>query len=123
MKRSMFISDTKGELYEHTASELKNQGYKVLLINFTNYEHSEFFNPLTPIYRKYQSMYALYDEVELVKTKKGNRNKFRGKIYESQAELDHIIAQLQKKIKNDVAYDIETMASYIIKEKVTNDPY
>ena len=53
-KRSMLIADPKGELYRKTAATLKEQGYKVMLLNFRNYRNSECWNMLTPIFRKYQ---------------------------------------------------------------------
>ena len=37
VKRSMIISDPKGELYRSTASELEKQGYRVILLNFSHF--------------------------------------------------------------------------------------
>ncbi len=87
-KKHMIITDPKGEVYERTAATLKAQGYKVMLLNFRDPEHSEYWNPLTPIYRKYMEYLNLGKEVELVETEDGLFNRFRGKIYTDQDELD-----------------------------------
>lgn len=80
-KKSMVISDPKGEIYRHTASTLEKERYTILFLNFRDYKHSECWNPLTPIYRKYQSIFAIYDGIEVVDTPKGPRNRLRGKVY------------------------------------------
>ncbi|MBQ7412226.1 MAG: type IV secretory system conjugative DNA transfer family protein [Clostridia bacterium] len=88
-KKSMVISDPKGEIYTKTAKTLEDEGYSVYLLNYRDPEHSEFWNPLTPIYREYHKVFKLYDEVEAVETERGLRNKFRGKIYDDQEMLDN----------------------------------
>ena len=88
-KKSMVISDPKGEIYKKTAKTLEDEGYSVYLLNYRDPEHSEFWNPLTPIYREYHKVFKLYDEIEVVDTPNGERNKFRGKIYDDQLELDN----------------------------------
>ena len=40
-KKSMVISDPKGEIYRRTSAVLKKEGYEVLLLNFRDYMHSE----------------------------------------------------------------------------------
>lgn len=88
-KKSMVISDPKGEIYTKTAKTLEDEGYSVYLLNYRDPEHSEFWNPLTPIYREYHKVFKLYDEIEVVETERGLRNKFRGKIYDDQEMLDN----------------------------------
>lgn len=48
-RESMVLTDPKGELYRHTASWLKGQGYKVVLIDLDNPKRGNRWNPLTPI--------------------------------------------------------------------------
>lgn len=43
---NIVVTDPKGELYRRTASYLKNQNYKVLVLNFRDY-NGEGYNPLT----------------------------------------------------------------------------
>ncbi len=122
-KKSMIISDPKGEIYRKTAAMLRKEGYEVLLLNFRDYLHSECWNPLTPIFRKYQVAINLYDEVELVETKHGPKNKFRGKIYYNQKELDENIEMLKNSLLTEVGNDIDAISLIVIPRKDVKDPY
>lgn len=122
-KRSMIISDPKGELYRHTAATLKKEGYRVLLLNFRDYMHSERWNMLTPIFRKYQSSFSVYDEVGVAETPDGLRNIFRGKIYESREELDKELTQHVNIQLDSVGNDIDDLAAMLITTQKTDDPY
>lgn len=53
-KPSMVISDPKKELYIDNAKKLEQEGYRVILLDFTDYRHSDCWNPLTKYYRLYQ---------------------------------------------------------------------
>lgn len=123
IKRNMIISDPKGELYRHTAATLKKAGYKVLLINFRDYRHSECWNLLTPIFRKYRNAYEVYDEVGVADTDAGPRNTFCGKIYESQEELDTDLRRMQRIRLDAVGNDIDDLAAMFISTKKLTDPY
>ena len=122
-KRGMIISDPKGELYRMTAATLMKEGYKVKLINFRDYKHSECWNLLTPIFRKYRKAVSVYDEVEVVETEAGTRNAFRGKIYESQEELDDHLERLRDMLLDEVGNDIDTVAEMLITVESQKDPY
>lgn len=122
-KRSMIISDPKGEIYRFTAAELRANGYKVMLLNFREYLHSECWNLLTPIFRKYKKIDAVTDEVGVVDTDDGPRNCFRGKIYADQRELDADIERAKSLLEGEVGNDIDNVASMFIETKNTRDPY
>ena len=122
-KKSMLISDPKGEIYRHTAGELQRQGYDVKLINIRDALHSEFWNPLTPIFREYRKVCEIADSVETVKTPKGLRNRFFGKIYEDQAELDRMIARRQRMAMGTVEKDVEALSHMLIPVRTMKDPY
>ena len=122
-KRSMVISDPKGELYRLLSKTLRDEGYKVKLINFRDFMHSEYWNPLTPIYDKYIKAYHLEDEVEVVDTPHGARNKFMGVIYEDQVELDTAIRQMKTVAMEDVGNDIDNMATRFILLESVREPY
>jgi hypothetical protein len=53
-KPSIVISDPKQELYRGNAKKFADKGYRVLMLDFTNYMHSDCWNPLTVYYRAYQ---------------------------------------------------------------------
>lgn len=52
-KPSIVISDPKQELYRCNAKKFADKGYRVLMLDFTNYLHSDCWNPLTKYYRAY----------------------------------------------------------------------
>ncbi len=53
-KRSVFITDPKGEIYQTTSKMFQNQGYKILTIDFRNPELSNKINILDPIIKEYE---------------------------------------------------------------------
>lgn len=124
VKRSMIISDPKGELYRNTAETLKQQGYKVRLLNFRDYKHSECWNMLTPIFRKYQKVLHIYDEVGVTEKDGVYFNVFQGKVYNDQRELDQDILRAKQMLTDDVGNDIDGVASMFL-EGIENDkdPY
>ena len=122
-KRSMVISDPKGELYKLTSATLKKEGYRIRLLNFRDYEHSECWNPITPIYKMYVKAISIADEVQCVPTENGMRNVFRGKIYESQRELDDVIKRCTKIALADVANEIDHFAAMTVPTEDMRQPY
>ena len=122
-KRSMVISDPKGEIYRLTSETLRKQGYRVILLNFRDYVHSECWNPLTPIFRKYRKAVGIYDEVGVVDTDGGPRNIFRGVVYDVQRELDDAIDLAKTMMIEEVGNDIDTIATMFLPTVNTRDPY
>lgn len=51
---SMIITDPKGEIYEYSADYLKQQGYKIIVLNFRDPQNGNAWNPLTLPYRYYK---------------------------------------------------------------------
>ena len=122
-KRSMVISDPKGELYKLLSQTLRNEGYKIRSLNFRDFLHSECWNPLTPIYDKYVRAYNLEDEVVSVETPNGYRNMFMGIVYESQEQLDAAVRQMKRLAMEDVASDIDNLAIRFINIENVREPY
>ncbi len=52
---SMIITDPKGELYEYCAEYLKEQGYKIIVLNFRDPKNGNAWNPLTLPYQNYKN--------------------------------------------------------------------
>lgn len=52
---SMIITDPKGEIYEYSADYLKQQGYKIIVLNFRDPQNGNAWNPLTLPYRYYKN--------------------------------------------------------------------
>lgn len=112
-KKSLVISDPKGEVRKKTEGKLRAEGYRVLCYDFRDATNSECWNPLTSIYRKYHSALDIEDEVELVDTPNGPKNSFRGKVYSDQKKLDEDIARIRRLIIEEVGADIDRMAVII----------
>lgn len=51
---SMVITDPKGEIFKYSASYLKEQGYKIIVLNFREPYRGNSWNPLTLPYRYYK---------------------------------------------------------------------
>lgn len=49
-KPNLFLTDPKGELFNRNARHLKEQGYKLFLLNFKDLVRSDSWNPLLEIY-------------------------------------------------------------------------
>ncbi len=123
VKKSMIMSDPKGELYRHTAATLRKEGYRVILLNFRDYLHSECWNMLTPIFRKFKKIEKIIDEVTVVETENGAKNQFRGRIYDSQQELDEDIRRAMDLLSGEVGNDIDNIANMFIETRKQDDPY
>lgn len=124
-KCGMMISDPKGELYRLTADRLAKEGYDVKLVNFRDSSHSECWNPLTPVFRKYRRAVEVAEEVRLVQTPDGYRNEFRGKVYNSQENLDSDLEREKRLRLDEVAGLIDNVAQVFVTtpEKANVDPY
>ncbi|MCD8205621.1 MAG: type IV secretory system conjugative DNA transfer family protein [Clostridia bacterium] len=122
-KKSMIISDPKGELYRKTSGYLKKMGYDVKLLNFRDCEHTEYWNPLTPIFRKYRDMRGMCDRVRLVETSQDVfLHEFDGKIYDDEEELRSHITRMQKVRMCEVENEIDAVAEMYITTACTKDP-
>lgn len=120
---SLLITDPKGELYTLCSERLRKLGYKVILLNFRDYTHSETWNPLTPIFRKYQKAFSLHKKVKAKKENGKYCLEYRGKTYRSVDELNKAIERDKQMILHDVENDINTLALSLITTEHTNDPY
>ncbi len=115
-KTNLVISDPKGEILANCGNDLKAAGYKILLLDFRDSLKSECWNPLTPIFRKYQKAFNVAEEVEVVDTPDGPRNKFMGRVYNDQRKLDRDLEQRKQIVLQDVACDVDTLANILIVE-------
>ncbi|MBE6958179.1 MAG: type IV secretory system conjugative DNA transfer family protein [Ruminococcaceae bacterium] len=122
-KPSLVISDPKQELYRSNAQKFADKGYRVLMLDFTNYMHSDCWNPLTKYYRAYQKYLNVGASVKVVQTEHGSRNEFQGIIYENQEELDLAIAEVREGYVDEVEKGITALAGAIIPTQNTKDPF
>lgn len=114
VKCNMILSDPKGEVYQHTAKTLEEEGYKVYLINLRDHRRSECWNPLTPIFRKYEKAMSLADEVETVYEKDRKFYRFMDKEYTDLVELEKDLNIEQNAQLDDVYNDIDLFVEMTI---------
>ena len=123
-KDSMLITDPKGELYAKSAEMLGRQGYKVVLVNFRDYRHSEFWNPLTQIFRKYRRASECAKRVRVVKVSdKEYIYEFDGRSYPTKAALNLAMERAKKELIADISLEIEALALNLVPTMNTRDPY
>lgn len=123
-KDSMIITDPKGELYRLTADRLRKEGYVVKLLNFRDYKHSEYWNPLTGIYRKYQAAMDILNEITARQTETGAwLYEFRGETYTDANKAEIRALKEQIVAINDVKNEIENFATNLVITYSSTDPY
>ena len=88
---SMVITDPKKEIYYKTAATFRDQGYNIKVIDFTDFNNTDRWNPFTPIFRHYRKMVEVRRSVKVTEVDGVLYNEFGGKIYKSQEELDFAI--------------------------------
>ena len=92
-KRSVFITDPKGEIYQTTSKMFKDNGYRILTIDFRNPEKSNKINILEPIIAEYEE-YIKFEKLSnesLEETEKLNYNNLS---MSSLAETNRLISSL-----------------------------
>ncbi len=122
-KPSLVISDPKQELYRSNVKKFEKNGYRVIVVDFTNYLHSDCWNPLTKFYRLYQKYLEVESLVTVVETKDGPRNEFCGVIYDSQKKLDAAINEMRERYFDEVEKGITSLSHSVIPGINTKDPF
>ncbi len=122
-KPSLVISDPKQELFRETADKFAANGYRVLVLDLTNYHVSDCWNPLTGFYRLYQQYLAVDKEITVTKTPNGLRNVFRGVVYESQQALDDAVSDARDSIFDEIEKGLTAFSANVIPSVDKDDPY
>lgn len=92
-KRSVFITDPKGEIYQTTSKMFQNQGYKILTIDFRNPELSNKINILEPIIKEYEN-YITYEKLSLKTDEESRKLEYNNLSMSSLAETNRLISSL-----------------------------
>ncbi|MDO5568594.1 MAG: type IV secretory system conjugative DNA transfer family protein [bacterium] len=99
-KKSVFITDPKGEIFSTTSKMFQEQGYKVLTLDFRNPSLSNHLNILEPIIKEYE----LFNENEKLASETDNENdkiNYKNKSIEHLAECNQLISSLSTMIMED----------------------
>ena len=122
VKCNMVISDPKAEIYQHTAATLRAEGYRVIMINLRDYRHSEMWNPLTPIFRKFKKAISVADEVQII-TENGRKcYRFMNVTYKNATELNRAVELEKAAALDDVYNDIDLFCTMFITIEDKRDP-
>jgi type IV secretion system protein VirD4 len=92
-KRSVFITDPKGEIFHTTSQMFKNNGYNVITIDFRNPELSNKFNILEPIIKEYEN-YINYERLFKETKDQEEQIKYNNLSMSSYAETNRLITSL-----------------------------
>lgn len=148
-KRSVFITDPKGEIYHTTSSMFENNGYKTYTIDFRNPQFSNKINLLEPIIKEYEQ-YMKYDklsnnfendvnyintcinnikeELQIIKDEEVLSYK-KEELVQKEKELPELESSLLENRNNAMKHYSETnrlitsLASIIMKDKDAKDPF
>lgn len=97
-KRSVFITDPKGEIFNTTSKMFKYNGYNVLTLDFRHPEMSNHFNILEPIIKEYER-YIEYEKKSIVSKK--DKVKYNNLAMTSLAETNRLITSLATMIMQE----------------------
>lgn len=97
-KRSVFITDPKGEIFNTTSKMFKDNGYNVLTLDFRHPEMSNHFNILEPIIKEYEK-FIDYEKKSIVSKK--DRVKYNNLSMTSLAETNRLITSLATMIMQE----------------------
>src|SRR5574344_1643001 len=97
IKRSVFITDPKSEIYNATSKMFKDNGYNVLTIDFRNPELSNKFNILEPIIKEYEK-HLQYEKLSESTKNKKKKLEYNNISMSSYAETNRLITSLSSMI-------------------------
>ena len=95
-KRSVFITDPKGEIFNTTSQMFRNNGYKIITIDFRQPELSTKINILEPIINEYEKYIEYEKEYDITKNIEIG-NKAMGAL----AETNRLISSLATMVMTD----------------------
>ena len=92
-KRSIFITDPKGEIYHHTSKMLKEKGYNILTIDFREPQLSNHINILEPIICEYEK-YIEYEELSNKTEQQEEKLNYKNISLSHYAEANRLISSI-----------------------------
>lgn len=99
-KRSVFITDPKGEIYQTTSKMFQDNGYRILTIDFRNPEKSNKINILEPIIEEYEE-YIKYEKLEKETELEEEKLKYNNLSMSSLAETNRLISSLSTMVMQE----------------------
>ncbi len=99
-KRSIFITDPKGEIFDKTSKMLKDNGYNIITIDFRNPEKSNHINILEPIIKEYEKYIDFNIKAEK-ESESSKRIEYNNLSIQSYAESNRLITSLSMMVMAD----------------------
>ena len=99
-KRSVFITDPKGEIYQTTSKMFQDNGYRILTIDFRNPEKSNKINILEPIIEEYEE-YIKYEKLVKETELEEEKLKYNNLSMSSLAETNRLISSLSTMVMQE----------------------
>ena len=101
-KRSVFVTDPKGEIFQKTSKMFLDRGYKILTIDFRNPEMSNKINILEPIIKEYEK-YIEYESLSSSESLEEKSIEYNNIAMSSYAETNRLITSLSSMVMQDKA--------------------
>ena len=136
-KPNIFITDPKGEIFKHNAKYLKDNGYKVEILNFRDSSRSNTWNPLNDIYDLYMKINNVAEGGKEVKTSELDKSiiltddiekfgekcrVYKGNAYKNRADYKSRLAVEAYLVKSEVNLLIKEFVNQLIPNTLkTND--
>lgn len=99
-KRSVFITDPKGEIFNTTSKQFKDNGYDILTLDFRNPEYSNRINILEPIIKEYE-LYMKYDNDSKREKNESKRLEYNNKAISHLAEANRLINSVSQMVMKE----------------------
>lgn len=120
-KRSVFITDPKGEIYQNTSKMFKDRNYNILTIDFRNPELSNKINILDPIINEYDE-YIANDKSVVTFTNLIIAHQNDNKRLEKLLKNEKIKGKNREFINDRIKYNNVSIENYsVIKNNLNND--
>src|SRR5574344_39992 len=99
-KRSVFITDPKGEIYNATSKMFQDRGYKILTIDFRHPELSNKINILDPIITEYKE-YMEYERLAAESKEEKEKLEYNNLSMSALAETNRLISSLSNMLMQE----------------------
>lgn len=100
-KKSMFITDPKGEIFEKTSQMFKDNGYNILTLDFRNPSLSNHLNILDSIINEYE-LYLENNEKSIKEVDRQKSIVYKNNSIFHLAECNQLVDSLSSMIMNDI---------------------
>ena len=100
-KKSVFITDPKGEIFGATSQMFKDNGYQVYCVDFRNPEFSSHINLLEPVIKEYEQYYE-YLKLSEKETDKDKLVEYKNKAIIHYASCNQLVSDISSMIMDDI---------------------